>query len=363
MPGPRTSRLYDASGEVRQLRASPLFAIGPAAPGPALRRGALVAVPVALALIFEFWFDWPSRGAIATAALICGFTALDAPAGPRAVWQAATAPFFGIAAALGVLSSQWAPAAVIAMGLMAAASGYCFADTLRLAFSGFACSVALMLAQGLFLPVHDTLPALYYGTLGGLIQAAWAALIWLFYDRADDNESGWDRARTKSRLRSNFTLESQYARHAIRYGVALALGVAVYRIVGMKEHGYWIPLTILFVLRPERVETDRRLVLRAVGTLVGLVVATGLAYAFDGAELPIAIVLSACAALTFGLITVQYALFTAVITTYVVLLSDTLGEDRIDAAGQRLLGTVAGIVIAYVAFRIYPGPGEKRQLR
>ena len=363
MPGPRTSRLYDASGQVRQLRASPLFAIGPAAPGPALRRGALIAVPVALALIFEFWFDWPSRGAIATAALICGFTALDAPAGPRAVWQAATAPFFGIAAALGVLSSQWAPAAVIAMGLMAAASAYCFADTLRLAFSGFACSVALMLAQGLFLPVHDTLPALYYGTLGGLIQAAWAALVWLFYDRADDNESGWDWARTRSRLRSNLTLESQYARHAIRYGVALALGVAVYRIVGMKEHGYWIPLTILFVLRPERVETDRRLVLRAVGTLVGLVVATGLAYAFDGAELPIAIVLSVCAALTFGLITVQYALFTAVITTYVVLLSDTLGEDRLDAAGQRLLGTVVGIVIAYLAFRIYPGPGEKRQLR
>jgi len=363
MPAQRTSRLYDASGEERQLRAAPLFAIGPAAPGPALRRGALIAVPVALALIFEFAFDWPSRGAIATAALVCGFTALDAPAGPRAVWQAATAPFFGIAAALGVLSSQWAPAAVVAMGLMAAVSGYCFADTLRLAFSGFACSVALMLGQGLFLPVHDTLPALFYATLGGLIQAAWAGCVWLFYDRADDNESGWDWARTKSRLRSNFNLESQYARHALRYGVALALGVAVYRIAGMKDHGYWIPLTILFVLRPERDETDRRLVLRAVGTLAGLALATGLAYAFDGAEVPIAIVLSITAALSFGLITVQYALFTLTITTYVVLLSDTLGEGRFEAAGQRLIGTVAGIVIAYLAFRIYPEVGEKRRLR
>jgi hypothetical protein len=357
------SRLYDASGEMQRLRASPLFSIGPAAPGPALRRGALVAVPVALALIFEFAFDWPSRGAIATAALVCGFTALDAPAGPRAVWQAATAPFVGIAAALGVLSGQWAPAAVVAMGLMAAASGYLFADTLRLAFSGFACSVALMLAQGLFLPVHDTLPALLYGTAGGLIQAAWAGLIWLFYDRQNDNESGWDWTRTKTRLRANFTLESEVGRHAIRYGTALALGVAIYRIAGMKEHGYWIPLTILFVLRPERLETDRRLVLRFVGTVVGLALATGLAVAFDGAEVPIAIVLSIAAALSIGLITVQYALFTMAITTYVVLLSDTLGEARLHAAGQRLLGTVVGIAIAYVAFRIYPGPGEKRQLR
>jgi fusaric acid resistance family protein len=363
MPTQRTSRLYDASGQVQRLRASPLFAIGPAAPGPALRRGALVAVPVAVLLVFEFAFDWPSQGAIATAALVCGFTALDAPAGPRAVWQLATAPFFGVAAALGVLSSQWAPAAVVAMGLIAAASGYLFADTLRLAFSGFACSVALMISQGLFLPVHDTLPTLFYATLGGVIQAAWAACVWLVYDRDSDNESGWDWARTKSRLRANFTLESPVARHSIRYGVALALGVAIYRVAGMKEHGYWIPLTILFVLRPERDETDRRLILRAVGTLVGLAFATGLAFAFDGAEAPIAIVLSITAALSFGLITVQYAVFTATITTYVVLLSDTLGEARFDAAGQRMLGTVVGIAIAYVAFRIYPGPGEKRTLR
>ncbi|MGH2940841.1 MAG: FUSC family protein, partial [Solirubrobacterales bacterium] len=266
------------------------------------------------------------------------------------------------AAAIGVLASQWAPAAVIAMGLMAAASGYCFADTLRLAFAGFACSVALMLAEGLFLPVHDTLPALLYGTAGGLAQAAWAAIIWLLYDRDSDNESGWDWARTKSRLRANFNLESPIARHSIRYGVALAVGVAAYRVAGMREHGYWIPLTILFVLRAERDETDRRLVLRAVGTLAGLALATGLAYAFDGAEVPIAIVLSITAALSFGLITVQYALFTAAITTYVVLLTDTLGEDRFEAAGQRLIGTVAGIVIAYLAFRIYPEAGEKRRL-
>jgi uncharacterized membrane protein YccC len=131
----------------------------------------------------------------------------------------------------------------------------------------------------------------------------------------------------------------------------------------MKEHGYWIPLTILFVLRPEPDETDRRLILRAVGTLVALALATGLAILFDGAEAMIVISLSIAAWLSFGLLTVQYALFTAAITTYVVLLSDTLGEARLDAAGQRLLGTVVGIAIAYAAFRIYPGPGEGRALR
>jgi uncharacterized membrane protein YccC len=360
MPVQTTSRLYNASGQVQRLRTSPLFAIGPAEPGPALRRGALIAVPIALALTFEFSFGWPSRGAIATAALVCGFTAMDAPAGPRALWQAGAAPLVGIAAALGVLSSQFAPAAVLAMGLIAAAAAFCFADTLRLAFVGFSASVALMISQGLFLPVHDALPALLYGTLGGLLQAAWALIVWLAYDRDSDNESGWDWQRTKSRLRANLTLESQVGRHAIRYGVALALGVAVYRIAGMKEHGYWIPLTILFVLRPERDETDRRLILRAAGTLLGLALATAMATLFDGAEPWIAISLSISAALSFGLITVQYALFTAAITTYVVLLSDTLGEARFEAAGQRVIGTAVGILIAFLAFRIYPGSGESR---
>jgi uncharacterized membrane protein YccC len=363
MPASPTSRLYDASGEVERLRASPLLSIGPAAPGPALRRGALVAVPIALALIFEFALDWPSHGAIATAALVCGFTALDAPAGPRALWQAGAAPLVGAGAALGILSSQWAPAAVLAMGLVAAASGYLFADTLRLAFVGFGAAVAVVISQGFFLPASDALPALFYGTVGGLIQAAWAGCVWLVYDRDPDNESGWDWERTKSRLRANWTLASPVARHSIRFGAALAAGVAIYRVFGMHDHGYWIPLTLLFVLRPERDETDRRLVLRAVGTLLGLAIATGLAAAFGGIEPWVAIALSISAALTFGLLTVQYALFTAAITTYVVLLTDTLGEPALHADAQRALGTAVGIVIAYVAWRLYPDAGEERSLR
>lgn len=53
---------------------------------------------------------------------------------------------------------------------------------------------------------------------------------------------------------------------------------------GLHQHGYWIPLTI-------------------------------------------------AAALAFGLITVQYALFTAAITTSVILIGDHLGEPALRAAG------------------------------
>ncbi len=113
-------------------------------------------------------------------------------------------------------------------------------------------------------------------------------------------------------------------------------------------------------MRPERDETYHRLILRALGTVLGLVVATAVAEAFGASDLIVGVVLTVSAALTFGLLTVQYALFTAAITTYVVLLSDTLGEGAFDAAGQRARGTALGIAITFAAFLVWPNPGEGR---
>jgi hypothetical protein len=365
MPAERRQRgsLFNATGAARRLQASPLFAIGPSQPGPALRRGALVAVPIGVSLAIEFGFDSPTKGAIATGALLAGFPGLDAPARPRAAWQAVAAPCIGAAAALGVLSSQTAPTAVLAMGLLGAAAGYCFAVSLRLAIFGLSVALALLIAQGLFLPAGDAAPALLYATAGGLMQAAWSLAVWAVADRADDDEaSGWNTRAARAALAANLTLGSHAARHAIRFGLALAAGVALYRVLGMDDHGFWIPLTILFVMRPQRGETDRRLVLRAVGTALGLVVATAIAESFGGSELIIGLVLTASAALTFGLLTVQYALFTAAITTYVVLLDDTLGAGAFEAAGQRATGTALGIALAFLAFLLWPNPGEGERI-
>jgi hypothetical protein len=353
--------LFNASGLAQRLQASSLLAIGPSEPGPAIRRGALVAVPIGISLLIELGFDAPTKGAIATGALLAGFPGLDAPAGPRAAWQAWAAPMIGIVGALGILSSQSAVLAVLAMGLLGAAAGYCFAVSLRLAIFGLSLALALVISQGLFLAPSDALPALLYGTAGGLAQALWSLVVWLVADRAaDDQESGWNTRAAIAQLRSNLTLESPAARHGIRFGVALAAGVATYRVLDLHSHGFWIPLTILFVMRPERDETFRRLVLRAVGTVLGLILATALAETIGDLNLLVAVLLTISAALSYGLLTVQYALFTAAITTYVVLLTDTLGEPAFDAAGQRATGTALGILIAFLAFVLWPNPGEGR---
>jgi uncharacterized membrane protein YgaE (UPF0421/DUF939 family) len=334
-----------------------LFAIGPSEPGPAIRRGFLLSVPIALTLVLELGFDTESAGAIATAALLNGFPGMDAPAKARAGWQAASAPLIGIAAALGILSSQTGLTAALALGLLGLLAGYCFCVSLRLAIVGLTVTLAMLISQGLFLPTSDAWPALAYATLGALTQVAWSLLVWLATDRdADEPEEAWSGREAVAALRANLTLESQSARHAIRFGLALAAGVAAYRLLGMDEHGYWIPLTILFVMRPERGETDHRLVLRAVGTVIGLLLATAIAEAFEGSDLVIGAVLAAAAALSFGLLTVQYALFTAAITTYVVVISTTLGQPAFQTVDERATGTAIGILIAFVAWRFWSNP-------
>lgn len=357
MPDRPSSRLFNASGRARELRASPLFAIGPSAPGPALRRGALLAVPIGLVLILELGFDDPTQGAIAVGALINGFPGMDAPAKPRAGWQGATAPLIGLAGCIGVLSSQTGPTAVLALGLLGLLAGYCFAVSLRLAIVGLSVTLGMLIAQGLFLPASDALPALLWGTIGALMQTVWSLVVWIAVDKqADEPEKAWDTGAALAALRSNLTLESESARHGIRFGTALAAGVAAYWLLGLHQHGYWIPLTILFVMRPVRSETEHRLILRALGTVLGLVIATVLAEAFAGEDLVLGIVLTVAAALSFGLLTVQYALFTAAITTFVVVMSTTVGEGALHAAGQRATGTALGIAIAFLAWRLWPNP-------
>jgi Fusaric acid resistance protein-like len=347
--------LFDASGAARSLRASPLFAVGPSAPGPALRRGFLVAVPVGLALILELGLSSPTKGAIGTGALLAGFPAMDAPALPRAAWQAAAAPLIGIAAVLGVLTGADAFLAVVTMAVVGAAAGYCFSVSLRFSIFGLSVALALLICQDLPLDSGDVLPALLLATAGGLLQAAFSLVVWLVGDRSEEGgESGWDWQAAHLALRENLTLSSISFRHGLRFGAALGTGVGLYWLIGVHEHGFWIPLTILFVLRPEEDETFRRLALRAIGTAIGLIIATALAEWLRGDELAIAACLTIATGFAYGLLTVQYALFTAAITTYAVMLADSIGEPALQAADERALGTALGILIAGAAFLLWP---------
>ncbi len=77
-------------------------------------------------------------------------------------------------------------------------------------------------------------------------------------------------------LRANLTFRSTAFRHAIRLGVALLIASALARLLPLPlQRGYWIPLTVLLILRPDFTSTFTRGVARFLGTILGVVL-TGL---------------------------------------------------------------------------------------
>jgi hypothetical protein len=273
----------------------------------------------------------------------------------RVRWQLLCAPAIGIAAALGVLSSQTDATAIVAMAAVAAAGGYLVAVSPRMAIAGLSVVLTFLVAQGLEVAADKTWAALAIGVCGGLAQAAWAALAWGVSDRGSEGRFHLAAAaeQTAATLRASFSMRSTAMRHALRFGGALAAGVGIYRLAGFDNHGYWLPLTILFVLKPDPRQTSERIAMRAAGTVIGLVLATVLAELLSDAVIPSTIVLTIAAALSLALLPIEYALFTTAITVYVVLLTDTLGAHAFDAAGERARGTFLGILVAALAFRIF----------
>ena len=114
-------------------------------------------------------------------------------------------------------------------------------------------------------------------------------------------------------------LSSIAFRHAMRCGVCLAVAVAGARLRDM-PHGYWIPMTTAIVLKPDFAGTFSFGLLRVIGTMLGLVLATALVhYAFGGDWERLALL----AVLCFGfrlLTTVHYGIGVMLLTGLIVIL-------------------------------------------
>jgi hypothetical protein len=332
--------------------------------GGPLRRGALACAPVGIAALLQLETDDAVWGGISSAALLGGFIAFDAPARVRTVWQLIFAPVVGVTAALGVISTNPAALAVAGMTLCGIVGGYGVAVSPRLAVAGMMAVLGFLLGQGFLLDPVDAPRALLAGIAGGLVQALVSAVAWMLSDKREESPGMRERARAGRRLLvENLTLASPSLRHALRWGIALGVAVAIYRFIDLQGHGYWIPLTVLFVLKPTTDDTWERVAMRTAGTIAGLVLATALAEGLGAAPLPVALLLAAAAMFAYALLALEYALFTAAITVFVVLLTDSLGEGAFEAADQRAVATLLGIAVAAMAIMVSAREREVARVR
>ncbi|HEY2259603.1 MAG TPA: FUSC family protein [Solirubrobacteraceae bacterium] len=154
-------------------------------------------------------------------------------------------------------------------------------------------------------------------------------------------------------LRTNLTLRSSAFRHAIRLAATAGAGAALYRAVDL-PHGYWVPLTVLFVLRPDFGSTFTRGLQRYIGTAVGAVLATLVAVAFHPGPYALAALATVFAVGIFAFILANYALFTISVTSFIVFLVSFGGGQEYVTALQRLVASVIGATLTLGFYALWP---------
>nr|WP_315430534.1 YccS family putative transporter [uncultured Albidiferax sp.] len=141
-------------------------------------------------------------------------------------------------------------------------------------------------------------------------------------------------------------------RHAVRLGLALAIGYGLLHYIHARQ-GYWILLTTLFVCQQSFGATRRRMVQRVVGTMAGLVVGWALFRLFPSPLLQ-AMFAVAAGVVFFGNRTRHYALATGAMTLVVLLCFNQIGNGY-GLIVPRMVDTLLGSLIAGLAvFLILP---------
>ncbi|HZF87200.1 FUSC family protein [Streptomyces sp.] len=136
-----------------------------------------------------------------------------------------------------------------------------------------------------------------------------------------------------------------------RYGLRLALCVGIAQVlvsIVPVPRSYWVALTITFVLKPDFGSVFSRALLRALGTVAGLVVAAAVLSQVPRGwwDVPVLFLL---APLIPALTPRGYGHQTAAITPVILLLSDVLNRQGTALLLPRLVDSLIGCAIAIVA--------------
>jgi len=154
-------------------------------------------------------------------------------------------------------------------------------------------------------------------------------------------------------LRANLTLRSAALRHALRLAAAVGLGAA-FALALPFEHRYWLPVTVLAVLRTDFTSTFSRGFGRIAGTVVGAVLATSLAVALRPGPLLLALLVTLAAWGGYAVLFANYGLFALSVTGFVVFVLAFTGLPGSQTVVDRVEATVLGGLLALLAYVVWP---------
>ncbi|TPG33671.1 FUSC family protein [Mycolicibacterium hodleri] len=152
---------------------------------------------------------------------------------------------------------------------------------------------------------------------------------------------------------SHLTWESPILRHAIRLAAATGAGVAVERFADV-PYGYWIPLTVLMVLRPETAHTYTRCVGRVAGSAVGIAAASVATLVWHPSGLAAAVLAVVVLGLAAAVSGFGYVAMSAVLAAAIAFLIDISDTAEIGTTVDRLVAALIGGALAVLVHVVLP---------
>ncbi|MEV0174320.1 FUSC family protein [Streptomyces sp. NPDC050803] len=150
-----------------------------------------------------------------------------------------------------------------------------------------------------------------------------------------------------ARAARNVTLSANSWRYGLRLALCIGVAQVLVSIIPVPR-SYWVALTITFVMKPDFGSVFSRALLRALGTVAGLVVAAAVLAEVPRGwwDVPVMLLLAPL----IPLLTPRgYGYQTAAITPVILLLSDILNHEGTDLLLPRLVDSLMGCGIALVA--------------
>ncbi len=248
-------------------------------------------------------------------------------------------------------AGTWAGSSTLTAICLSAVAGLVYAAISRHSqpASWAALQSAIWLVISTAYPAHG-LQALTRGTLvlgGGLLQTA-IMLLWRRMDRKSEAGSRQERSIFSEAAHPAEPVPRAFVP---RLTITLVVAVVIDRWLST-QNNYWIPMTVLIVLRPGHSQTIERVIARTLGTFAGAVLAGLIVMFFPHSPWALGAGIVAFTWAAYALFYANYAYFAACLTAYVVFLLSLAGVSPHPLILHRIAFTAIGGGLTLVAWLI-----------
>lgn len=186
-----------------------------------------------------------------------------------------------------------------------------------------------------------------YFLYGNLWATGFALLLW----RIEKNHT----TSIKEAAQASFKVTPDLTLHGLRVGLAAAISVGIVQYCAL-DHGYWMTLTIFFIMQPKFSGTLKTSFERVAGTLLGSLVAAALGVLIHSPLLLAALILPLSIGTLAGK-SISYRAYILFLTPHFILVAE-LGQPSASELGLsalRVFNSIGGALLAVgISLLIYP---------